>query len=277
MLTCSKCNKNLLRKICIFISIISVLMLLFTGCKSVDDNGMENSELVIATTTSINDSGLFDYLSPIIKENTGINIKVIAKEAEQAIKAGEAGEADVLFINDKTLEEKFVSDGYGLERIELPSNYFVVLGPETDPAGISGQNYTAAEAFKKIADNKSSFVSAGKDSVLYKKEQNIWSASSIKPEGDWYISTDQDDISSLIFMADEKGAYTLANRDTYLSIKDQLNIQIVMDTADDLNKQYTVIEVNPDKVKGVNKATADRFVGWITSQRAYKLINEYVK
>lgn len=261
-------------------SIISVSMLSFTACGTVGDNGqatgLENKELVIATTTSIKDSGLMDYLSPIIKEDTGLNIKVISNEAEQTIKSGEAGEADILLINDKTLEDKFVSDGYGLKKIELPSNYFVILGPTKDPAGISSLKSTAAEAFKKIADSKSKFYSAKKASIVNNKEMKIWQASNIKPEGDWYISRNND-IDKVIYLADNENGYTLADRATYMSIKDQLDLQIVMDTAEDLNSRYTVIAVNPDKVKGVNKATADQFVGWITSQRAYKLIGEYVE
>ncbi len=276
MLTCSKRNSNLLRKMTIFVSIISVFMLLFTACGMYGNNGQATaSELVIATTTPIKASGLLDYLSPIIKEDTGLNIKVVSKEAEQTIKSGEAGEADVLLINDKALEEKFVSDGYGLKRIELPSNYFVILGPTNDPAGISSFKGTAAEAFKKIADSKSPFYSAEKTSIVTKKEMKLWQANNISPEGDWYIPKNKD-IETVIYLADNENAYTLADRPTYLSIKDQLDLQIVMDTAEDLNSKYTILTVNSDKVKGVNKAAADQFVGWITSQRAYKLIGEYI-
>lgn len=276
MLTCSKRNSNLLRKMGIYISLISVFMLTFTACGTVGDNGQATaSELVIATTTPINASGLLDYLSPIIKEDTGLNIKVVSKEAEQTIKSGEAGEADVLLINDKALEEKFVSDGYGLKRIELPSNYFVLLGPANDPAGIASLKGTAAEAFKKIADSKSPFYSVEKASIVNKKEMKLWQANNISPQGDWYISNNKD-IETVIYLADNENAYTLADRTTYMSIKDQLDLQIVIDTAEDLNSKYTIIAVNPDKVKGVNKAAADQFVGWITSQRAYKLIGEYI-
>jgi tungstate transport system substrate-binding protein len=279
MLKCSKRNSNLLKKMGVFISIISVFMLSFTACGTVGENGQaagsENKELVIATTTPINDSGLLDYLSPIIKEDTGLNIKVVSSEDEQTIKSGEAGDADVLLINDKNLEEKFVSEGYGLKRIELPSNYFVILGPTNDPAGISSLKSTAAEAFKKIAESKSAFYSAEKASIINKKEMKLWQTNNINPEGDWYISKDKD-IETVIYLADNENAYSLSDRTTYMSIKDQLDLQIVMETAEDLNSRYTIIAVNPDKVKGVNKAATDQFVGWMTSQRAYKLIGEYI-
>ncbi|PYG84247.1 tungstate transport system substrate-binding protein [Ruminiclostridium sufflavum DSM 19573] len=192
MLIWSKGKAKALFKIGLSISIISAFMLLFTACVSDRNSGQsadsENSELNLAVTASINNSGLLEYLSPIIKEDTGISIKVISKKAEEAVKACEAGEADMLLINDKALEDKFVSDGYGVGKAELPNNYFVLLGPASDPAGISGQNCTAAEAFKKIADSKAVFISAGEGAITNKKEMKIWSSGNIKPEGDWYIS-----------------------------------------------------------------------------------------
>ena len=277
MLTCSKRNSNLLRKMGVFVLILSVFMLSFTACGTAGDDGQaSDSELVITTTTTIIDSGLLDYLSPIIKEETGLNIKVVSSDAEQTMKSGKAGKADVLFVNNKDLEEKFVSDGDGLNRIELPSNYFVILGPTNDPAGISSLKGSAAEAFKKIADSKSPFYSVEKASIVNKKEMKLWQVNNISPEGDWYISKDTD-LEKTIYLTNNDNAYTLADRTTYMAIKDQLNLQIVMDTAEDLNDKYTIVTVNPDKVKGVNKAAVDRFVGWMTSQRAYKLIGEYVE
>lgn len=277
MLTCSKRNSNLLRKMVIFISIISVFTLSFTACGTVGDDGQATaSEVVITTTTTINDSGLLDYLSPIIKEETGLNIKVVSSDAEQTMKSGKAGEADVLLVNNKDLEEKFEFEGDGINRIELPSNYFVILGPTNDPAGISSLKGSAAEAFKKIADSKSPFYSSEKASIVNKKEMKLWQVNNISPEGDWYISKDTD-LEKTIYLANNDNAYTLADRTTYMSIKDHLNLQIVMESAEDLNGKYAIITVNPDKMKGINKAAVDRFVGWMTSQRAYKLIGEYVE
>lgn len=277
MLTCSKRNSNLLRKMGAFVSVLSVFMLSFTACGTVGDDGQATaSEVVITTTTTINDSGLLDYLSPIIKEETGLNIKVVSSDAEQTMKSGKAGEADVLLVNNKDLEEKFEFEGDGINRIELPSNYFVILGPTNDPAGISSLKGSAAEAFKKIADSKSPFYSVEKASIVNKKEMKLWQVNNISPEGDWYISKDTD-LEKTIYLANNDNAYTLADRTTYMSIKDHLNLQIVMESAEDLNGKYTIITVNPDKVKGINKAAVDRFVGWMTSQRAYKLIGEYVE
>lgn len=278
MLTCSKRMKNSLRKIGVSIAILSVSMLSLTGCGIGGDNGQasDNKSLTIATTTAINDSGLLKYLSPIIKEDTGLNIKVIANDAEKTIKSGQAGDADVLLINDKALEDKFVADGYGNKSREITSKYFVILGPENDPAGISGMKGTAAEAFKKIADSKSLFYSAAKDSILNKKEMKIWQENNINPEGDWYKSSEYD-TQTLIYLANNMNAYTLVDNETYTSLKDNVKLKVVMDTADDLNGRYVVLSVNPDKVKGVNKVAADTFSGWMSSQRAYKLINEYVQ
>lgn len=264
MLTCSKRNSNLLRKMGAFVSVLSVFMLSFTACGTVGDDGQATaSEVVITTTTTINDSGLLDYLSPIIKEETGLNIKVVSSDAEQTMKSGKAGEADVLLVNNKDLEEKFEFEGDGINRIELPSNYFVILGPTNDPAGISSLKGSAAEAFKKIADSKSPFYSVEKASIVNKKEMKLWQVNNISPEGDWYISKDTD-LEKTIYLANNDNAYTLADRTTYMSIKDHLNLQIVMESAEDLNGKYTIITVNPDKVKGINKAAVDRFVGWMT-------------
>lgn len=252
-------------------AIVSVLILTLAGCGAGADK-----ELILATTTSVNDSGLMDYLKPVFEKDTGLTLKIISQGTGQAIKTGQDGNADVLLIHDKASEEKFVAEGYGLERIELAYNYFVVVGPQNDPAGISGQKLSAAEAFKKIAESQSPFVSRGDDSGTHKKELRIWNDAGIEPSGDWYISAGKG-MGDVLAMASEKKAYALTDKATYLSMKDKLELMIVVEEAPDLLNQYTVIAVNPDMHKGINKKGAEKFIKWITSDKALKMIDEFGK
>ena len=255
--------------------VLIMVLALFTGCKQ----SLENKNITLATTTSVNDSGLLDYLKPELEKDTGLSVKIVAQGTGQAIKTGESGDADVLLIHDKKSEEKFVSDGNGIKRIELMYNYFVVVGPKDDPAGITkeaGEKIEAAKAFKLIKDTKSPFVSRGDDSGTNKKELSIWKGLGETPTDDWYISAGKG-MGAVLSMADEKKGYTLTDKATYLSMKDKLELQIVVAAAEDLFNQYTVIQVNPDKHEGINKQGADKFEQWITSEKALKMINQYGK
>lgn len=233
--------------------------------------------MTLATTTSVNDCGLLDYLKPEFEKDTGINLKIVAQGTGQAIKTGENGDADVLLIHAKSAEGKFVSDGYGLERIQLMYNYFVIVGPENDPVGLknSGEE-SAAYAFKKISEANSPFVSRGDDSGTHKKEKSLWKEAGFEPSGDWYISAGKG-MGAVLSMASEKQAYTLTDKATYLSMKDKLDSEIVLESAKDLLNQYTIIDVNPDKHKGTNSKGAQKFIEWMTSDKALELIAEYGK
>lgn len=283
----------LLRKTGAFAVVATTLLLSFTACSSASPKSTatpqvstptpqatiaapKNKNLTLATTTSVNDSGLMDYLRPVFEKDSGMTLKVVSQGTGQAVKTGQDGNADVLLIHDKASEEKFVSDGYGLKRIELAYNYFVIVGPKDDPAGISKDKMTAAQAFKKIADTQSTFISRGDDSGTNKKEITIWNANTIKPSGNWYVSAGKG-MGDVLSMASEKKGYTLTDKATYLAMKDKLDLKIVVDASEDLKNQYTVIEVNPDKHQGINKEGADIFVNWITSDKALKMINEYGK
>ena len=264
---------TLLYKSGLLAAAVSILLLLFTAC------GVTNKTVTLATTTSVNDSGLMDYLRPVFEKDTGLNLKVISQGTGQAVKTGEDGNADVLLIHDKKSEEKFVAEGFGLKRIEIAYNSFIIVGPKNDPVGIlkdPSQKYDAAKAFKKIAETKSTFISRGDDSGTNKKELNIWKALNIKPARDWYVSAGTG-MGAVLSMASEKKAYTLTDKATYLSMKDKLDLQIVVNGSKDLLNQYTVIEVNPEKHKGINRKGADEFVKWITSDKALKMIDDYGK
>lgn len=231
--------------------------------------------LTLATTTSVNDSGLLGYLKPVFEKDTGITLNVIAQGTGQAIKTGENGDADVLLVHDKKSEEKFISGGFGVKRIELMYNYFVIVGPKDDPAGLKSMaDKNAAAALKQVMDKKAVFVSRGDDSGTNKKELALWTTAGVKPQGDWYVSAGKG-MGEVLSMASEKKAYTLTDKATYLSMKDKLDLDILLEDSKDLFNQYTIMAVNPEKNKGVNNEGANEFIKWMTSKKALDLIGEY--
>ncbi|MCX7708340.1 MAG: substrate-binding domain-containing protein [Clostridia bacterium] len=256
----------------IFTASLLLLIFILSACGA----GPANQSLTLATTTSVNDSGLMEYLKPVFEKDSGINLKVVSHGTGQAVKTGQDGNADVLLIHDRASEEKFVSDGYGLKRIELAYNYFIIVGPREDPAGIKKEKLTAAQAFAKIADSKAPFISRGDDSGTNKKELAVWKSNGLKPAGGWYISAGKG-MGDVLSMASEKKAYTLTDKATYLSMKDKLELQIVISESKDLLNQYTVIAVNPEKHPDVNNKDADKFIQWITSEKVLKMINDFGK
>ena len=258
-------------RISMLILVFMFTFISFAGCSVSSDK----TSLTLATTTSVDDSGLLGYLKPQFEKDTGITLKIIAQGTGQAIKTGESGDADILLIHDKKSEEKFVSEGFGIERIELMYNYFVLVGPADDPAGIKempGKN--AALALKQIMSRKVQFISRGDDSGTNKKELSLWKAAEVQPEGDWYIAAGKG-MGYVLSMASEKKAYTLTDKATYLSMKDKLELQIVLEDAKDLLNQYSLIAVNPEKHEGINKKGADAFIKWMTSKKVLSMIDEF--
>lgn len=274
----NRMDKYMLRKlICkeaLLLFLLSLLCaLIFTSCGTYSDKKV----LKLATTTTVNDSGLLGFLIPLFEKDTGIKLKAIVQATGQAIKTGENGDADILFVHDKKSEEKFVSDGNGEKRIEIMYNYFIIVGPMEDTASIKMlQEKNAAKALKQIMDKKASFISRGDESGTNKKESSLWQTMGINPTGKWYVSAGKG-MGEVLSMASEKQAYTLSDKATFLVMKDRLNLQIVLESSRELLNQYTVIEVNPNKHKGINYEGAQKFVEWITSEKILKLINDYGK
>ncbi|MBZ4646009.1 MAG: extracellular solute-binding protein family 1 [Clostridia bacterium] len=250
---------------------VFLLVIVLTSCSMRTGRGT----LTLATTTSVDDSGLLMYLKPEFEKDTGITLEIIAQGTGQAIKTGENGDADVLLVHSKKAEDEFVSNGHGLKRIELMYNYFVIVGPKNNPAGITN-NLDAAAALKRIMESKSPFISRGDDSGTHKKEVSLWEKLKATPSGDWYISAGKG-MGAVLSMANEKQAYTLTDKATYLSMRDKLDLQIVVDAAPDLKNQYTIIAVNPEKHDGINKEGAQKFIEWMTSEKALNMINEFGK
>lgn len=266
-------RKNLsMAKITSVIIIMALLVALFTSCNK---QVAVQKPLTLATTTSLNDSGLLDYLKPEFEKDTNIELKIIAQGTGAAIKTGESGDADVLFVHDKKSEEKFVSDGFGVKRIELMYNYFVIVGPTADPAKLKGTE-NAVDAFKLIASSGSKFVSRGDDSGTNKKELTIWKNAELVPAGDWYISAGKG-MGDVLQMASEMGAYTLSDKSTFLSMKDKLNLDILLESAQDMKNTYTIMAVNNEKLTNVNAEGAQAFIKWMTSKKALKMMSDFGK
>ena len=229
-----------------------------------------------ASTTSTQNSGLFDYILPIFAKKTGIQVDVVAVGTGAALEIGKRGDADVLFVHAKPLELKAVEEGYFVNRHDVMYNDFVIVGPPSDPAKLKSLK-SASEAFKKIAETKSTFVSRGDKSGTNIKELAVWKADGIDPKGQkWYLEAGQG-MGKTLRVASEKRAYTLTDRGTWLAIKDKdkLDLALVVEGDPILFNQYGVMAVNPENHKGVKYKEAMEFVNWLISPDGQKAIADY--
>lgn len=241
------------------------------------DEKQELGEIILSTTTSTQDSGLLDYLLPVFEEKTGATVKTVAVGTGAALEMGQNGEADVLLVHAKADEEKFVADGYGTERHDVMYNDFVLVGPKEDALKLketSGSDIQSA--LKNISNSGSTFVSRGDDSGTHKKELKLWEETGISPQGEWYVSAGAG-MADVLKIASEKQAYTITDRATYLSLKDTLDLDVLVEGDKNLFNQYGVIPVNPEREDSaeINEAGAKAFMDWILSEEAQKLIGEY--
>jgi tungstate transport system substrate-binding protein len=234
----------------------------------------EQKSIILATTTSTQDSGLLDVLIPIFEKKTGYFVKTIAVGSGQAMAMGRKGEADVLLVHSPAAEKKFVAEGYGVNRRIVMHNDFVVVGPAKDPAKIKGTK-TAAEAFKKIASAGSLFLSRGDKSGTHSKELAIWKAAKINPEGQkWYQQTGLG-MGQTLNVTSEKRGYTLTDRGTFLALKKNLDLDILVEGDAILLNVYHVIEVNPAKWPKVNVPGAKAFADFMVSKEAQDVIHTF--
>lgn len=233
-----------------------------------------NEVIRISTTTSVNDSGLLPYLQPYFEKATGYKWEITSAGTGAAIKKGETGDADALLVHAKASEEEFINSGYGLERVPFMYNYFVIVGPADDPAGIK-DCATAADAFKKIADSGSTFVSRGDDSGTNKKELQIWEAAGVTPEGqDWYVNAGAG-MGATLTQAAERQGYTLSDKGTFLSNDASKQLVILLGESEDMKNTYSMIAINPEKWPDTNSEGAKAFIDWMTGAEAAKLIADY--
>jgi tungstate transport system substrate-binding protein len=234
----------------------------------------QQKTIILATTTSTQDSGLLDVLIPIFEKNTGYFVKTIAVGSGQAMAMGQKGEADVLLVHSPAAEKKFVAEGYGINRRLIMHNDYIIVGPSEDLAKIKGIK-SSSESFKKIASTKALFLSRGDNSGTHSKERDIWKASGMNPEGEkWYQQTGLGMGQTLSVAAEKKG-YTLADRGTYLALKKNLGLDILVEGDAILLNIYHVIKVNPAKWLKVNAAGGKAFADFMVSKETQDIIRTF--
>jgi tungstate transport system substrate-binding protein len=267
-----------------------LISIIFASCQSVENTGTGKTQeqnfpivmapeshkgtLTLATTTSTQDSGLLHYLLPDFEARYGVKVDVIAVGTGQALKLGEDGNVDVLLVHARLQEDQFMQTGHGIRREDVMYNDFIISGPTADPAGIRGMG-DAAGAFRKIASSESVFISRGDNSGTHIKEIDIWAASWLDTAGAWYISAGQG-MGEVLGMADEKNAYTLSDRATYLArLQRGLDLDLLVEGDPVLFNPYGVIAVNPEKNPAIKADLADKFIEWIVSLPVQEMIASF--
>ena len=232
--------------------------------------------IVVQSTTSTEQSGLFGHILPLFEEKTGIDVRVVAVGTGQAIKNARNGDGDVLFVHSKSDEERFVADGFGVKRFDVMYNDFVVVGPKSDPAWVAGTS-DAAAALKKIAEAEALFASRGDDSGTHKAELKLWQAAGVDPKaasGTWYRETGSG-MGPTLNTAAGMGAYALTDRGTWLSFQNPGELEIAVEGDAKLFNQYGVILVSPEKHPNVKADLGQQFVDWIVSPEGQQAIASY--
>ena len=281
--------KRMVKLLCLSV----MLLLVLTGAAMAEDKVIKMS-----TTTSTQASGLLDVLLPEFTKDTGIQVKVVAKGTGAAIRDGQDGNVDVIFVHAKAREEAFVAEGWGTKRYAVMHNDFIILGPAKDPAGTKGEK-DVAKALVKIAKSGSPFISRGDDSGTHTKEQELWKDSGLEletktqkimkgdkeveikytaPKGDWYLSIGQG-MGKTLTMAEEKQAYTLSDRGTFIKYKygkqPPIDLDIMVEGDERLANPYGVIPINPAKYPHVKYDLAETFAKWLVSERGQSVIANY--
>ena len=235
-------------------------------------------KLVIASTTSTQNSGLFDILIPAYEKSTkyGVTVEVIAVGTGKALRIAKKGEADLLFVHDPFREEKFVAEGYGVNRRAVMHNAFVIAGPAKDPARVKTSK-TAVEALELVAETGSPFVSRGDDSGTNIRELDLWDDAGISPKGKgWYFETGGK-MGDTLLIADQKKAYTLTDIGTFLNYGKQLELKVLLHGDPSLKNLYSVIAVNPDRFPNARYREAMDFIAFVTSREGQGIIAKYAK
>jgi tungstate transport system substrate-binding protein len=236
----------------------------------------QEKSIIVQSTTSTANSGLYDAILPRFNEKTGIRVDVVAVGTGQAIKNAQNGDGDVLLVHARSAEEQFVAQGYGVQRFDVMYNDFIIVGPPADPAGIAGMKDGEA-ALARIAGSKALFASRGDNSGTHKKEMELWSGAAVDPaqaSGTWYRETGSG-MGATLNIAVGMGAYTLTDRATWISFRNKGDYTIMVEGDPDLFNQYGVILVNPEKHPNVQAAEGQAFIDWILSDEGQAAIASY--
>jgi len=231
------------------------------------------TRLRMSTTTSTEASGLLKVLLPPFEKANNVKVDVISVGTGKALKLGENGDVDVVFVHARAAEDKFVADGFGVDRRDVMYNDYVIVGPKDDPAKVK-EAKTAADAFKRIAEAKAEFVSRGDDSGTNKKEKQLWKAAGITPAGSWYIEAGRG-MGAVLQMAFDKKAYTLADRGTFIAYESKIDLVILSQGDKGLFNPYGVIAVNPKKHPKVSYELAKKFIDFVTGPEGQKIIGDF--
>jgi tungstate transport system substrate-binding protein len=236
----------------------------------------QDKSIVVASTTSTQDSGLFEYLLPIYKQKTGVTVKVVSQGTGQALDTGRRGDADVVFVHAKSAEEKFLAEGQGVKRFPVMYNDFVLIGPKSDPAGIKGLK-DVGKAFTTIKDKQATFISRGDKSGTHVAELALWKASGIdieKDKGAWYKSIGQG-MGAALNTAGAGNGYVLSDRGTWIHFKNKGDLAILVEGDKRMFNQYGVMLVNPEKHPNVKKELGQQFIDYLISPEGQKDIANY--
>jgi tungstate transport system substrate-binding protein len=234
-----------------------------------------DQRLRLASTTSTDNTGLFAALNPPFETMFNLRVDVIAQGTGKALKTGEMGDCDVVFVHSRSDEDGFVEAGHGVNRRDVMYNDFVIVGPKEDPAGIERTD-TPVEAMTKMAVRRHPFISRGDESGTHKKEKTLWEKAGLAPEGLWYIESGQG-MGAVLHIADEKRAYTLSDRGTYLAYRRNIDLRILNEGDPLLFNPYGIIAVNPARHPAANYIMAMAYIGWVTSPEGQAIIREFGK
>jgi tungstate transport system substrate-binding protein len=258
-----------------FVYVGLFLLLLFPSI----GNAQGSKFILLASTIGPIDSGIIDVLENAFEKETDIRVRHVGAGTGAAIDIAKKGNVDLVLVHAKSLEEKFIQEGFGTERIDLMYNDFVIVGPSNDPAGIKGMKL-ATEALKKISEKKVTFISRGDKSGTHVSEMELWEKAGIKPTGSWYVIYEKGAMGNVptLRYTDEKDAYTVIDRATYLTLKGQIKLDILAEKDEALLNYITLIPVNPKKFPRANYEDVMVFVKWLTSpQKGQRLIRDFGK